>query len=203
MSSDHPPYPVLVGTSTPVPGPHDGAISRVYITHFELLRNYAAGMVGRDDAEDVVHDALIKFIRQLKKTERLGTDEELRERLFVMVHDVAINSNLRYEAEGRVMQLISGATAAIRRWSTVERRTEDDEITREVDAAKARLRPSHRRVWVLIQENDFDGPQAGQVMQVKDSTVRAHLTRAMDALQDNLTQRGLDPATRKQRRNKA
>ena len=201
MSSGRPPYPVLVGSSTPIPGPYNGEISRVYLRHFEFLRNYAATLVGRDEAEDVVHDALMKLYRQLETKGLPGDDDALFARLTVMVQDQALDVLKHRKVESRAMQLISGARAAVRRWTKTERRAEDGEITREIDAAMSRLRPSQRRACVLIRQSEFKTRQASELMQVTESTVRAHLVRAMDALQDDLTQRGLEPGTRKQRRN--
>ena len=54
--------------------------------------------------------------------------EDVRIRLMVMVHDVAIDRQRAQKKESRMMRLITGPTATVRRWMNPRRATDDDAI---------------------------------------------------------------------------
>lgn len=168
-------------------------LARFFRRHYDHLVFYAATMVDAEDAVDIVHDALLKFYKKVEKDGAFPDAADQRSLIFAMVHDCAHDHVRRTKIKGRVMQLVSGATAAIRRWSTTPRREEDTEIARIVHPAVQALRPSWRQVVTLVCEQELEVSEVARIMGINKATVRAHLVRATAALQHQLTQAQLTP----------
>jgi RNA polymerase sigma-70 factor (ECF subfamily) len=168
-------------------------LARLFRRHYDHLVSYAATMVGAEDAVDIVHDALLKFYKKVETDGALPDAAAQRTLIFAMVHDCAHDHERRTRIKGKVMQLVSGATAAMRRWSTTPRQEEDTEIARIVNPAVQSLRPSWRQVVTLVCEQELEVSEVATIMNINKATVRAHLVRATAALQFQLTQAQMTP----------
>lgn len=168
-------------------------LARFFRRHYDHLVHYAATMVDAEDAVDIVHDALLKFYKKAEADGAFPEASAQRSLIFAMVHDCAHDHLRRTHIKGRVMQLVSGATAAIRRWSATPRHEEDTEIARIVHPAVQALRPSWRQVVTLVCEQEMETSEVARVLGITPATVRAHLVRATAALQFQLTQAQMTP----------
>ena len=169
------------------------------------LVRYAARLASPADAEDIVQDALLKFLAQ-RERDREGdrrsaeehpwaglSQEDAQIRLMVMVHDVAIDRERSHKKETRMMRLITGPTATVRRWMNPRRATDDDAIRRAVHEALLQL-PAHiREPWVRVKEQGFTVEEAAAQLGYKPKSISASIAKANRYLRDRLAREGLTP----------
>lgn len=170
------------------------AFERLYRRMHDGLVLYAARRVDGDDAQDVVHDAMLKFIEQ-HDARAPEPDGDARARLVAMVQDVLRDGARRERRRQRLMQLISGTTAAMRRWTNPRRMADDNEIQRAIDANLARIPRCHRAVWVAIREDGLSVTEVAELLDITTGAVRAALSKANHELRQRLARNGFTPAT--------
>lgn len=190
-----------------------------YRREFPGLARYAARLVDPDDVEDVVQDALVKFLAQRarererhrerhRERERGGerratgeqpwaglSEEDARIRLMVMVRDVVIDRERVRRKESRMMRLVTGPSAAIRRWMSPRRATDDDAILRAVRDALLQLPASLRDPWILVKEHGFTVAEAAVQLGCRRKSINAAIAKANRHLRDRLMREGITPAT--------
>jgi RNA polymerase sigma factor (sigma-70 family) len=169
------------------------SFSRLYARQYTPLLRYAKALVGEEDASDVVHDAMLKYLRRLQGG--YGAHRELEQQeLFGLLYDKARDHLRSREKRSDFLQLITGPRAAVRRWMNPARRTRDREIQRHVTEALEELRGSWRDVFVLVRQQGKEIAVAAAILGIKPSTARAHLVRATEALRDRLSAAGITPS---------
>jgi RNA polymerase sigma factor (sigma-70 family) len=136
----------------------------------ELLR-FATGLVGRDDAQDVVSTAVMRSLA----TPAWGTVTNHRSYLYRAVFNEAQRwnrrANLRREREAR--------SAVADRWELPEYRP-------EVRSAVERLSVRQRAVIVLTYWHDLDPEAIADRLDISEGSVRRHLARARARLREVL-----------------
>lgn len=162
--------------------------------HGGLVR-YAMRDVDEDEAKDIVHDALLKYLEQLTRQPHLEPEDVARPRLVAMVHDVMLDRKRTNKRRKQLMQLISGSTAAIRRWTNPRRSAEDDEILRSIHEALESMHPSYRVAWTTVKEQGMTPEETADLLGISVGSVRAALHKANVLLRKALTRDGITPAT--------
>lgn len=162
--------------------------------HGGLVR-YAMRDVDEDEAKDIVHDALLKYLEQLARQQHSEPEEEARPRLVAMVHDVMLDRQRTNKRRKRLMQLISGSTAAIRRWTNPRRTAEGDEIMQAIHDALEAMPPSYRVAWTTVKEQGMTPEETAELLGITTGSVRAALHKANLVLREALTRDGITPAT--------
>src|SRR5690606_7882970 len=100
---------------------HEAEVALLYRALHATLRRYAVRLVDRDDADDVVQDAMLKYLAQRERQGKALAPDAARLRLLSMVKDAARDRLRRGRRESRLMQLITGPSAAVRRWMSARR----------------------------------------------------------------------------------
>lgn len=162
--------------------------------HGGLVR-YAMRDADEDEAKDIVHDALLKFIEQAARRSVPESMEEARPRLVAMVHDVMLDRRRTNQRHIGFKQLVSGSRAAIRRWTNPRRSAEDEEILCSIYEALERMPPSYRVAWTTVVEQGMKPYETAELLGVTPASVRASLHKANVLLREALTRDGITPAT--------
>ncbi|MEP7384309.1 MAG: sigma factor-like helix-turn-helix DNA-binding protein [Gemmatimonadota bacterium] len=158
------------------------------------LRVYASNLLGkkhnRQDAEDVVHDAVARFIEQRANATHPMSREARRSKLVLMVGDAARSRARSARREVRLIRRESGSNVAASRWMNPRRRNDDGEIRRAIYGALKKLPNSWADPWLLMREDDLSIKEASELLDVSEGTVRAAVCRATAALREILTKDG-------------
>ncbi len=169
-------------------------ITRLYDRMHGGLLRYAMRMVDRSDAEDAVHDAVLKFMEQRQDEPSPVGEEEARPRLVAMLHDVLRDRRRTESRRRKLMQLISGSTAAMRRWSNPRRPAEDHEIRARIQEALQRVPERYRTVWLLVREDGLSPEEAADLLGITAGGARAALCKTNAELRQRLGRHGMTPA---------
>lgn len=179
--------------------------ARIYEENHGRMRRYAARLVGPEDADDVVQDALLKFLAQLqqgggsapaatRRPQLPRTSADARWRLIAMVRDVAIDRRRRGRKESRMLALITGPSAAVRRWMSANRRADDTDIRRAIQQALHGVPAYAREPWLLARELELDYTEIARHLGIPVPSVRVYVARANRELARRLRRVGLTPA---------
>jgi RNA polymerase sigma-70 factor (ECF subfamily) len=155
----------LVGEEGP-----DAAL--VYREHAGELMRFATGLVGRDAAEDVFSQAIVKALAAPKWP--LLTNPR------AYLYRAVFNEANTWRRRAGVRRSIEGHLAGAVRWH------EDIEPRPEVAAAVANLSLRQRAVIVLTYWSDLDPASIGERLGISDGSVRRHLARARARLREVL-----------------
>lgn len=182
--------------------------------HVEM-RRVATHIVGREEADDVVQDAFVKFLDQHERAltpstrqagkRRLGrapdpahkslTGKDTRLRLMAMVRDTALDRHREMQRDAHNLQLVSGSRAAERRWTSARRRAEDDDIRRAIHSVLETLPRYQRDAWLLSRELDLSVEDAAGQLEIEPRSCSVFISRANRALEVGLAEVGLTPRT--------
>jgi RNA polymerase sigma factor (sigma-70 family) len=136
----------------------------------ELVR-FATGLVGPDDAQDVVSEAFVRAVRS-----RIWTAVEHPRAYLYRV--VANEVRMRHRATMR--------RRARERKAAVRPVTYETEVRPEVLEAVGRLSPRQRAVVVLTYWEGLTPPEVAARLGIGDGSVRRHLARARARLREVL-----------------
>lgn len=180
------------------------------------LMRYALRLVEPDDAEDVVQETLLKFVAQRRRARESGasrgrareraealpplTSRDVIIRLTVMLRDVVIDRERARRKETKMMRLISGASATIRRRMSTRRPVEDDDIRSAIQDALVRLPAWMREPWLLVKEQGYSVEEAATQLGITRASVRTAVSEANQAMRPHLERFGITPDTIRGRR---
>lgn len=158
------------------------AFEELVVRHRGTAVRIAAGIVGRDDAEDVAQDA---FLRALHRIDSFRSDAPFRVWLMRIVTNTALNAKARRRpipVENPEEPEPSPEGEALSPASLLERSEARERLASKITL----LRPEHRAVLVL---RDLEGLSYGDIAAVVDvpiGTVKGRLHRARAELVDLL-----------------
>lgn len=159
------------------------------LTHIEAcipaLRRYAAALLrNREDADDLVHDCLV---RALDKLHTRRDDADVRAWLFAIMHNLFISQLRRAKARPAVEPLDDTYEAAI----PVRADQESSLHWRDLIRGLNRLPVEQRTVVLLVAVEDLSYAEAASVLGVPIGTVMSRLARGREKLRqytDNTTE---------------
>ncbi|MCC6830602.1 MAG: sigma-70 family RNA polymerase sigma factor [Thermoleophilia bacterium] len=158
-----------------------GAFEVLVARHRDVVVRVATRIVGRDDAEDVAQDALLRAFHNLRG---YRGDAPFRSWLLRIVHNLSLNELERRRpvpvdvGEETPADLPESAQPA----SSLERSERRDRLAMKIRA----LRPEHRAVLVL---RDLEGMPYEDIARITDApmgSVKGRLHRARSELMDLL-----------------
>jgi RNA polymerase sigma-70 factor (ECF subfamily) len=151
-----------------------GVLSRIEAC-IPALRRYAWALLrGRHDADDLVHDTLV---RALDRLHTLRDDTDPRAWLLAIMHNVFVSQARRAKSRNRAEQLASGGEDA----GSVSGQ-EDQLRLREMQCALDALPEEQRVVLLLISLEDLSYADTARVLGVPIGTVMSRLARARERL---------------------
>lgn len=152
--------------------------------HGPVVFRVAARVVGRQDAEDVAQEALLRAFHRLDRFTGRGA---FRAWLLQIAHNTALNELARRTPEpaGATEDLGSGSGSAPRSAERGPARLLEDAERRErLELKLSEMRDEHRAVLVL---RDLEGLAYDQIAEITDTpvgTVKGRLHRARNELID-------------------
>jgi RNA polymerase sigma-70 factor (ECF subfamily) len=183
---------VLAATREAADSPPTEGLERAYRALYPRLVSFARSLGTGQEAEDVVHDALLKYWRHLER-EPSEAASEVEPVLVAMVFEVARDRTRREGRRLALAQWITGPRAAVRRWMSPARQAADGEILNEIDRALAKLPRRWRDVWLLAYDDQLTFDSIGRLLGISASTARANYARACSRLRLELARVGLEP----------
>lgn len=154
------------------------------------LRRYASALLrNRQDADDLVHDCLV---RALDKLHTRRDDGDVRAWLFAIMHNLFVSQRRRAAARSDVARLddeagAHGSTHAEQESSVLYR-----EVVRELDS----LPDEQRQVILLVSVEDLTYAEAARVLDVPIGTVMSRLARGRERLR-RVSQEQVRPSLRR------
>ncbi len=156
------------------------------------LRRYAAALLrNREDADDLVHDCLVRALARLH-TRRDGAD--MRAWLFAIMHNLFISQVRRARARPAGEPLDEAHEAAMSLRADQENRLQWRDLIRALNA----LPVEQRSVILLVSVEDLSYAEAASVLGIPVGTVMSRLARGRERLR-RLTEGGEEvrPALRR------
>ena len=175
---------------------------------YQRLHDFAADLVSREEAPDIVHDALLTFWRRLTDPRAPYTPQNLEGFLFQQVADSARHflrtrqrrlgllkrvgeSVTRFVATHVSSPFISG----VRRWMLPSARVENEDITMAVSRGVETLPERSREVFLLNWKQGMTPREIAKSLRMNEAAVRAALSRASRAMRVHLEREGVVPLT--------
>lgn len=201
-------HPAASGNDAPAVAPlrrHTGEttgqhqIALAYTRMRDRLLRVARSLLGRgssvEDAEDVLQDAMTKYLMQRSRAGATIGAEEQDARLVLMVGDVARDRLRQRRREAKQRLKVSGASAAARRWSNTRLRADQQEIAAQIEVALGKVPPQYREAWRLVRDEQLSFAEAATIMELPAKTLRSYVCRTNHALRLALAKSGLTPQT--------
>lgn len=140
------------------------------------LRRYAAALLrNREDADDLVHDCLV---RALDKLHTRRDDADVRAWLFAIMHNLFISQLRRAKARPATDPLDDTHEAAV----TLRPDQENNLHWRDLIRGLNRLPVEQRTVVLLVSVEDLSYAEAASVLGVPIGTVMSRLARGRERL---------------------
>ncbi len=171
--------------------------------HAELVC-WATSLIGVDEAEDAVQDALLRYWRRRKHTPADRLPPDVRSHLLALVRDIVRERQRSTKRRGRTLSRIGGGVTAhrathisspfisgVRRWMWPEQRIERSEFDPRIEQALESLTATQRELITLVYAHGLTQGEAGAVLNLAASSVRAHLARAHARMRESLKSLGL------------
>ncbi len=174
-------------TPTPLRG-----VGAAYREHLARLLSVARKVAPMEDAEDIVHDALIRSIQMVSSGAAHSDPAEQEPLLFGLVLDFARDRKRRSVRRARLSALITGPTAAMRRWVKTTLPSSNAEIDEQIRRAVAKLPRRCAEVFLLVYDHDASFATAGKMMSIGEASARSMYARAIARLRSELASVGMD-----------
>lgn len=155
------------------------------------LRRYAAALLrNREDADDLVHDCLV---RALDKLHTRRDDADIRAWLFTILHNLFISQLRRAKARP------SGETLDETHDAVMSARPDQDKrlYWRDLLRGLNKLPVEQRTVILLVSVEDLSYAEAASVLGVPIGTVMSRLARGRERLRQLIEEEDVRPALRR------
>jgi RNA polymerase sigma-70 factor (ECF subfamily) len=140
------------------------------------LRRYAMALLrNRDEADDLVHDCLV---RALDKLHTRHDEADMRAWLFTIMHNLFVSQLRRRRTRPTPESLDESHEAAVHINPNQENGLHWRDLLRGLD----QLPPDHRSVLLLVSVEDLSYAQTAAVLGVPVGTVMSRLSRARERL---------------------
>ena len=149
----------------------EAADGEVYRKHADDLTRFATGLVGPDDAADIVSEAVLSCV----SASRWPDVTEKRSYLYRSVYNQAAEFH-RAARRRRSREKLSARPEAV----------ESADVRPEVLAAVTRLSVKQRAVIVLTYWEDLDPATIAAFMGISEGSVKRHLARGRSRLKEYL-----------------
>ncbi len=155
------------------------------------LRRYASALLrNREDADDLVHDCLV---RALDKLHTRRDDADTRAWLFAIMHNLFISQLRRAKVRPAGEPLDETHEAAV----SVRADQESGLYWRDLVRGLNRLPVEQRTVILLISVEDLSYAEAAAVLNIPIGTVMSRLARGRERLRVMLDEDAVRPALRR------
>jgi RNA polymerase sigma factor (sigma-70 family) len=141
------------------------------------LRRYAGSLLrDREEADDLVHDCLVRALNQLH-TRR--NDAQVGPWLFTIMHNLYVSRVRQRQTRGKTEPLDTLAASTL---GVMNAPQEDHVQTREILRVIERLPEDLRSVLLLITVEGLSYAEVAQVLDIPIGTVMSRLSRARERI---------------------
>jgi RNA polymerase sigma-70 factor (ECF subfamily) len=141
------------------------------------LRRYAAALLrSRQDADDMVHDTLVRALDRLHTRRE---DGDVRAWLFAIMHNLFVSRIRR----GR-LRMAGDPAAAAPEEPSVPAGQEEGLRWRDLLRALGQLAPEQRQVILLVAVEDLTYAEAARALEIPIGTVMSRLARGRERLRE-------------------
>jgi RNA polymerase sigma-70 factor (ECF subfamily) len=155
------------------------------------LLKVARRLVTREDAEDLVQDVLLSYIRKVADG-RVDSEETRRTMLLGMLRHAALERRQVGRRRRKLEAFITGSTLVGRPPRGADLVVEAGYLEKRIDEAIARLPRRWRESFLLVYEDGIGVEETAEVLGVSRSTARANYARACLMLRRHLVNAGVD-----------
>ncbi len=142
------------------------------------LRRYAWSLMrNRDDADDLVHDCLV---RALDKLHTRRDDADVRAWLFTILHNLFVSHHRRQKTRAGTVPLDEDHESA----ATIPATQEDRLLWRDMLRGLERLPEEQRSVVLLVSVEDLSYAETAAVLGIPIGTVMSRLARGREKLRE-------------------
>jgi RNA polymerase sigma factor (sigma-70 family) len=177
--------------SLPAITPDEQSFVAVYELLFHRLTDFAARYLGLDDAKDAVQDAMLNMWSRWKVVllDRPGVAFFFR----AVRNQMAFARRTARRAEDLEAQYayLSAEPSTTR---PADAHIESEELAGVIERGVAHMPERCREVWSLVHEQEFTYKQAAESLELTQTTVRRHMSRAQSFLREALTDAGYHEA---------
>ncbi len=167
-----------------------GVLTRIE-TCIPALRRYAVALLrNREDADDLVHDCLV---RALDKLHTRRDDADVRAWLFAIMHNLFISQLRRAKVRPAGEPLDETHEAAVSLHPDQERGLQWRDLIRGLN----QLPIEQRSVILLVSVEDLSYAETAQVLGIPVGTVMSRLARGRERLRQLLDEEAVRPALRR------
>lgn len=183
--------------------PDEEQVATIVLALHPELVCWARSLTSDEEAEDVVQDALLRYWRRRQRGTADAHAPDVRAYLYSLVRDIAKGGQRLTSRRGRALLRIGGGVTAhrathisspfisgVRRWMWPEQRLERAEFDPRIDKALEGLTATQRELITLVYAHGLSQGEAGQVLNLAASSVRAHLARAHARMRATLVSLG-------------
>ena len=157
------------------------------------LVNYARRYVDDFSAEDIVHEAFLKFYVKLCKNIKGGgkTDEEIQKILYVAVRNLC-RDQLRHESCMEDYKTRKRAELTLREIATENEDAEDADksLIDKVKALVETLPEKRKEIFKMYYYRSFDSKKIAETLSLSQRTVENNVYRALCYLRSSLSGEG-------------
>jgi RNA polymerase sigma-70 factor (ECF subfamily) len=140
------------------------------------LRRYASSLLsGRQDADDLVHDCLVRALERLHTRRE---DVAIRVWLFAIMHNLFISQLRKAKVRRRIEPLDEGSVAELGVRATQEDRLQWRDLLRGLDS----LPEEQRTVVLLVSVESLSYAEVASVLGIPIGTVMSRLARGRERL---------------------
>jgi RNA polymerase sigma factor (sigma-70 family) len=144
------------------------------------LRRYATALLrSRQDADDMVHDTLVRALDRLHTRRE---DGDVRAWLFTIMHNLFVSRIRRSR-----LRVASDPAAATPEEPAVPAGQEEGLRWRDLLRALGQLAPEQRQVILLVAVEDLTYAEAARVLDIPIGTVMSRLARGRERLRELAT----------------
>lgn len=154
----------------------------------QRLYRAARGIVGSDEAEDVIQDAYVRAFAHLDQFAG-------RARFSTWLTRIAVHEALaRARRSGRFVEMTDETPIVETRRRNPEERVGDRELARVLESALSALAPVYRSVFMLREVEGLSTNETAECLDIPAETVKTRLHRARGRLRSSLEARLGDAA---------
>jgi RNA polymerase sigma-70 factor (ECF subfamily) len=170
----------------------------IYEMLFPRLCDFAERFLDREDARDVVQDAM----RDIWERWPIVSAEERTIAFFFRAvrNQIAFYRRSEHRERLRLGRYLRRLTRRSHQRLLPDAQLEREELAAIIDATVAGMPERCREVWVLVRENELTYEQASHAMDVAPLTAKKHMTRAQRILRETLSDAGYRDAAAVQKK---
>ncbi len=167
-------------------------VSAIYREILPRLLTFARRFAPREDANDLVHDALLRYMTRVRENALDHNPVEREAAIFGCLKSVSVDHQRKSKRRLRLVDFISGATVAMHRHADAALPVQTAELTTRVNHVLHGMPRRWAETFVLAHDGELGFDVVARILDITPSTARANHARACARLRRELVPLGVD-----------